>query len=168
MSGGAAAAVTTRHLRSAHVTTTNNSPTVMSAHVNNQVNTQSNFSQQGTGKRGHTGSGGGAANNAMQGSAGRGGHANVDLHTYQRNFSAPHHFHAGNYNAPQGYSYQRWSFGMRLPSMYFGHNHWISDYNAYDLMDPPDGYVWVRYGPDALLIDEDTGEIVQVEYDVFY
>jgi Ni/Co efflux regulator RcnB len=166
MSGGAA--VTTRHVRSAHVTTTNNSPTVMSAHVNNQG---SNLSQQGTGLRGHTRSGGGAANNAMQSSAGHGGnggHANTNLHAYQRNFSAPKRFHAGNYNAPRDYSYQRWSFGMRLPSIYFGHNHWISDYNAYDLMDPPDGYVWVRYGPDALLIDEETGEIVQVEYDVFY
>ena len=32
-----------------------------------------------------------------------------------------------------------------------------------ELYAPPDGYVWVRYGPDAVLIDEDTGEIVQGE-----
>jgi len=30
------------------------------------------------------------------------------------------------------------------------------------------GYVWVRYGPDALLIDTYTGEIIQVRYDVFW
>jgi len=34
-------------------------------------------------------------------------------------------------------------------------------------MAPPDGYVWVRYGDDALLIDEYSGDIIQVEYDVF-
>jgi Ni/Co efflux regulator RcnB len=96
-----------------------------------------------------------------------GTHANIDLHTYQRNVTAQHHFHAGDYHAPQGYSYRRWSYGERLPSLYFGRDYWIGDYGSYDLMAPPDGYVWVRFGPDALLIDEDSGEIVQVEYGVF-
>ena len=35
-------------------------------------------------------------------------------------------------------------------------------------MDPPYGYVWVRYGDDALLVDVDTGEILRVVYGVFY
>ena len=33
---------------------------------------------------------------------------------------------------------------------------------------PPYGAVWVRVDHDALLIDEDTGEIITVAYDVFY
>jgi len=99
---------------------------------------------------------------------GAGTHAHVDLHTYQRNFRAPHRFHIGVYHAPRGYHYRRWTYGERLPSIFFGRDYWIGDFGAYGLMPPPPGYVWVRYGPDALLIDEYTGEIVQVQYGAFY
>jgi Ni/Co efflux regulator RcnB len=37
----------------------------------------------------------------------------------------------------------------------------------FGLAPPPYGYEWVRNGDDALLIDTNTGEILQVEYDVF-
>jgi len=97
-----------------------------------------------------------------------GAHAKIDLHTYQGNIKSDHHFHAGDYRAPHGYSYRHWSYGDRLPSIYFGRDYWIGDFGMYDLMSPPDGYVWVRFGPDAILIDEYTGEIVRVEYGVFY
>ena len=115
--------------------------------------------------------GAGPANNpapsgAMRGQGG--GHARIDLHAYQRNFAAPRHFHIGRYRAPHGYYYRRWSYGERLPDIYFDRDYWILDFGDYGLMPPPYGYVWVRYGPDALLIDEYSGEIVQVEYGVFY
>ncbi len=97
-----------------------------------------------------------------------GARANIDVHTYQRNVTAQRHFNAGTYRAPQGYSYRRWSYGQNLPAIYFGRNYWINDYNSYDLIAPPYGYVWVRFGPDALLINEYSGEIVQVDYGVFY
>jgi Ni/Co efflux regulator RcnB len=32
---------------------------------------------------------------------------------------------------------------------------------------PPAGYEWVRVGDDALLIDVNTGEVLQAEYGVF-
>ena len=35
-------------------------------------------------------------------------------------------------------------------------------------MAPPWGYEWVRYGPDAVLIDVRTGQILQVRYGVFW
>lgn len=35
-------------------------------------------------------------------------------------------------------------------------------------MAPPPDAVWVRYGPDALLVDRMTGEIIRVQYGVFY
>lgn len=94
--------------------------------------------------------------------------ANVDVHAYQRNVNAQRQFHAGTYRAPQGYSYRRWSYGQSLPAVYFGRSFWINDYNSYDLTEPPYGFVWVRFGPDALLINEYTGTIVQVDYGVFY
>ena len=94
--------------------------------------------------------------------------ANVNITSYQRNVSAQRQFHAGTYRAPQGYSYHRWSYGQSLPAIYFSRNFWLTNYNSYGLIAPPYGYVWVRYGPDALLINEYTGRIVQVDYGVFY
>lgn len=108
-----------------------------------------------------------ASQNQARGSVGD-TRTSVDLHAYQRNVSAPRHFQAGSYRAPQGYSYRRWSWGQRLPAVYFGRDYWISDYSSYGLFAPPYGLVWVRFGPDALLIDEYSGEIVQVDYGVFY
>jgi Ni/Co efflux regulator RcnB len=86
----------------------------------------------------------------------------------RRNVVAVHRFHAGPYRAPPGWRYRRWVFGERLPGIYFAPSFWITDFLAFSLFPPPDGYVWVRYGPDALLIDQYTGEIIQVDYGVFY
>jgi Ni/Co efflux regulator RcnB len=92
----------------------------------------------------------------------------VDVSSYHKNVTAERRYHFGDYNAPQGYSYHRYGYGDRLPDGYFGRSYWIVNFLNFGLTTPPDGYVWVRYGPDALLIDEDTGEIVQVVYDQFY
>lgn len=86
----------------------------------------------------------------------------------RRNIQAPRHFHAGAYRAPRGYVARRWSFGERLPAAYFARDYWLGNYALYGLFAPPSGLVWVRVGNDGLLIDEYTGEIVQVEYGLFY
>ena len=103
--------------------------------------------------------------NAMMG---HGPGHNFDRHTYQRNFVAPHRFHANIYMRPHGWYEHRWVFGEILPALFWTQNYWLSDYYDYGLADPPPGFVWVRYGNDALLIDENSGEVLQVEYDVFY
>ena len=66
----------------------------------------------------------------------------------------------GNYNAaqPGGITY---STSVRRP------NYLISDYWLFALEVPPPGYEWVRDDGDALLVDTNTGEILQVEYGVF-
>jgi Ni/Co efflux regulator RcnB len=92
----------------------------------------------------------------------------VDVTSYHRNVTAERQYHFGNYNAPQGYAYHRYGYGESLPQGYFVQSFWITNYLNFGLIVPPDGYVWVRYGPDAVLLDEDTGEIVQVVYDQFY
>ncbi len=94
-------------------------------------------------------------------------HININLGTYRRAVTSSHHFRIGMYRAPSHYSYRRYSIGERLQPEYYGRDYWLSDFSAYDLVSPPDGYVWVRFGPDALLIDEDTGEVLQVVYGVF-
>lgn len=94
-------------------------------------------------------------------------HININLGSYRRTVTASHHFRIGIYRAPAHYSYRRYSIGERLQPEFYVRDYWLSDFAAYDLVSPPDGYVWVRFGPDALLIDEDTGEVLQVVYGVF-
>jgi Ni/Co efflux regulator RcnB len=99
------------------------------------------------------------------------GHSNQVVQNFnRRNISARHHYHyrGGDYRGPNGYSYRRWTYGEDLPSIYFVQDYWITDYSDYGLQDPPYGCTWVRYGDDALLIDEDTGEILEVVYGQFY
>jgi len=81
---------------------------------------------------------------------------------------SPRRFRAGAYRPPSGFAVRRFRFGERLPRAFFVRRFWITDFLLFDLFPPPPGFVWVRVGPDALLIDEFTGEIVRIEYDVFY
>ena len=93
---------------------------------------------------------------------------NFDRGSYQRNANASARFHYGSYNAPRGYHYQRWTYGETLPSMYWARDYWLTSWWMFDLAIPPYGYEWVRYGDDALLVNVDTGQILQVDYGVFY
>jgi len=87
--------------------------------------------------------------------------------TYQRNVTAPRHYHWQSYNQPRGYYYRRWVFGQIFPRMFWAQDYWLSDYWMFDLPVPPYGYVWVRYGDDALLINKRTGVVLQVVYGLF-
>jgi Ni/Co efflux regulator RcnB len=89
---------------------------------------------------------------------------------YRRAFNASHRFQyrGPRYVRPSGWYYRRWTFGDVLPSLFWGSRYWINDWGYYDLMPPLPGTVWVRYGDDALLIDRYTGEIIQVQYSMFY
>lgn len=95
-------------------------------------------------------------------------HAHIDINSYHKNITAERRFHYGEYRAPRGYEYRRWSYGENLPQEYYAQGFWITNYLNFGLPWTPDGCEWVRYGPDALLVDVDTGQIVQVEYGVFY
>lgn len=92
----------------------------------------------------------------------------ANVQRLRRNVQAPRRFRAGTYQAPRGYTQQRWSYGERLPASYYARNFWISNYLLYALFTPPSGLVWVRVGHDAFLIDRYDGEIIQVRYNVFY
>jgi len=107
-------------------------------------------------------------NNDFHGGNNNGHSRNFDVHIYQRNFVAPRHFRVGEYRGPRDYHYRRWTYGEWLPQIYFSRDYWLMDFEDYGLTPPPPDCVWVRYGPDALLIDEYSGEIIQVEYGVFY
>ena len=87
---------------------------------------------------------------------------------YHRNFNASRRFNVPSYRRPAGWYERRWTFGEFLPAAFWARDYWIVDFEEYDLPPPPYGAVWVRVGADALLIDEDSGEIITVSYRVFY
>jgi Ni/Co efflux regulator RcnB len=87
---------------------------------------------------------------------------------FRRARHATHRYRDGSYHRPSGWYYRTWNYGDFLPALFFGDRYQIDDYYDFDLPDPPDGTVWVRYGNDALLVDGDTGEIIQVVYGIFY
>jgi Ni/Co efflux regulator RcnB len=87
---------------------------------------------------------------------------------FHRNFQASRRFRGPDYRRPAGWYSHRWAFGEFLPAAFFVRDYWLVDFVDYDLPPPPYGTVWVRVDRDALLIDEDSGEIITVEYDVFY
>jgi Ni/Co efflux regulator RcnB len=90
-----------------------------------------------------------------------------DRNVYQRNVTAPRSYHWQSYNRPSGWYYQRWVYGQIFPRIFWGRDYWLNDYWMFDLPIPPYGYVWVRYGDDAVLINRRTGEVLQVEYGLF-
>ena len=87
---------------------------------------------------------------------------------FHRSFQASRRFRAPDYRRPAGWYPHHWTFGAFLPAAFWVRDYWLLDFVDYDLPPPPYGAVWVRVDHDALLIDEDSGEIITVEYDVFY
>ncbi|MBI1212846.1 MAG: hypothetical protein GC190_15395 [Alphaproteobacteria bacterium] len=92
----------------------------------------------------------------------------ADYSRWQRNVRAHRHFRVGPYHPPRGYKYRRWTHGQYLPWVYYDRSYWLLDFLTFGLMIPPPGCVWIRFGPDALLVDLESGEIIQVVYNVFY
>ncbi|HWK36295.1 RcnB family protein [Sphingomonas sp.] len=74
------------------------------------------------------------------------------------------------YYAPRGwsYGYQRFGIGMSLSALLFSQSYWIDDPWEYRLPEAYGPYRWVRYYNDAMLVDLDTGEVVDVIYDIFW
>jgi Ni/Co efflux regulator RcnB len=72
------------------------------------------------------------------------------------------------FSYPSGYSYRRWRIGQDLPFLFLVPTFFFLDWANYGFGPPPRGYVWVRYGPDLLLVSRRTGRIREVIYDVFY
>jgi len=76
-------------------------------------------------------------------------------------------FHVAVWSRPGGWYYRPWVFGMFLPWGWFLPAYYL-DWGLYDLPPPPIGCEWVREGPDAVLVDIWTGEILSVYSGVFY
>lgn len=68
---------------------------------------------------------------------------------------------------PRGWHYRRWHVGLILPRIFLVRTYYFYDWLDLGLGPPPQGYVWVRYGPDLLLVNIHTGRIVDVIYGAF-
>jgi hypothetical protein len=69
---------------------------------------------------------------------------------------------------PPGWAYRQWAIGAFLPSLFLTPDYYYPDWAALALEPPPPGTQWVRYGPDLLLVDVNTGEVIDVVYGAFY
>jgi Ni/Co efflux regulator RcnB len=92
---------------------------------------------------------------------------NFDRGAYNHNFQASRTYHVGGYRRPSGWMAHRWSYGEFLPRAYWADQYFLAEYWLFGLEVPPVGYEWVRDDDDAILINVQTGEILQVEYGVF-
>jgi Ni/Co efflux regulator RcnB len=95
--------------------------------------------------------------------------ANGNVRVSRKVFRAPRRFHiARPWVAPRGFVFRHFRLGERIPAVLLVSNYFLLDFALYGLEPPPPGYVWIREGSDAVLVDRYTGEVVQVAYDVFY
>jgi Ni/Co efflux regulator RcnB len=93
--------------------------------------------------------------------------ATVNRTAYQHNYQSARSFKIGPYHPPVGWTARRWTYGQILPRAYWRSQYFLADYWLFALEVPPSGYEWVRDGADAILVNVNTGEILQVEYGVF-
>lgn len=93
--------------------------------------------------------------------------ATFDRATYQHNYQAARKFKIGAYRRPPGFVARHWGYGDRLPHAYWAPQYILADYWLFALEVPPSGYEWVRVDGDALMIDINTGEVLQTEYGAF-
>jgi Ni/Co efflux regulator RcnB len=68
---------------------------------------------------------------------------------------------------PRGWHYRHWAIGARLPPPLLAPVYIYQGWAALGLGEPPPGYAWVRYGPDLLEVNLNTGEVEDVVYGVF-
>ena len=79
-----------------------------------------------------------------------------------------HRYRAPRFSYPRGWGYRRWQTGGVLPRIFLSNSYYWSNWSALGLGSPPPGYVWVRYGPDLLLVNRRTGRIADTIYGAFY
>jgi hypothetical protein len=74
------------------------------------------------------------------------------------------------YYAPGGWSggYRRFGVGFALSDILYDQSYWIQDPYTYRLPEAYGPYQWVRYYNDALLVDLDSGRVVDTVYDIFW
>ena len=76
--------------------------------------------------------------------------------------------HVAPFVYPAGWNYRRWAVGAILPPLFLVSAYYYADWAVLGLAAPEPGFQWVRYGPDLVLVNVTTGQIVDVVYGAFY
>jgi Ni/Co efflux regulator RcnB len=71
------------------------------------------------------------------------------------------------YRWPVGFTYRRWVVGRPLARALIAPAYYYPGYAALGLAAPPANYQWIRYGPDLMLVNTATGNVVDIRYGVF-
>lgn len=77
-------------------------------------------------------------------------------------------FDVGFYSDPFGWTYHRYGIGWQLWPSHYSSRYWMHDPWMYRLPRGYGPYRWVRYWDDALLVNIDTGQVVDVIHDFFW
>ena len=94
---------------------------------------------------------------------------NGNVHVTRRVIRPAHRFHAARpWIAPRGFAFRHFRLGERVPTVLLATEYFLLSPWLYGLEAAPPGYVWIREGSDAVLVNQYTGEVLQVAYDVFY
>jgi Ni/Co efflux regulator RcnB len=96
-------------------------------------------------------------------------HPNGNVRVTRKVIRPAHRFHVNRpWVAPRGFVFRHFRLGERVPTVLLAADYFLTSPWLYGLEAAPYGYVWIREGSDAVLVDRYTGAVVQVAYDVFY
>jgi Ni/Co efflux regulator RcnB len=91
----------------------------------------------------------------------RGPHGPWMFHGHSYAWHPVHFPHPWAY--PPGYGYRLWAVGAILPPLFWQRpDYYYTGWAEMGLPPPDPGYQYVEYGPDLLLVNVGTGEVVQV------
>lgn len=91
----------------------------------------------------------------------RGPHAPWVFHGHPYAWHAVHYPHPWVY--PPGYGYRLWAVGAILPPLFWSRpTYYYTGWDEMGLPPPDPGFQYIEYGPDLLLVNVATGEVVQV------
>jgi Ni/Co efflux regulator RcnB len=88
--------------------------------------------------------------------------------SFRKTVTSTRRYDGGVYQAPEGYTYTRYSIGEHVPTVLLASDGVVlNDYASYQLDAPPHGLKWIRVGSDAVLVDRRSGEVIQTDYNLF-
>jgi len=89
------------------------------------------------------------------------GHSPFVFHGHPFAWHPVHYPHPWVY--PQGYGYRLWGVGAILPPLFWQRpTYYYTGWAEMGLPPPDPGFQYIEYGPDLLLVNVATGEVVQV------
>jgi len=95
------------------------------------------------------------------------GRAVYSVSVYRQEFVATRRYRYVGGGYPGGWYAHSWYYGNVLPIGWYGPEFYLN-FGLYGLLGPPIGCEWVREGPDAVLVDIWSGQVLSVERGVFY